>query len=160
MNIKPKKALAAALLALLAGGCAPILDLMDGPAAEPEGRSLHQHLREKQYQGWELWPGSLELAPSSFPHGNFQSTRVNGRAARAIKGKRELPSGSLIVKEEFDAQKRFEALSVMLKQEDGQWFFARYEGNSLVEYPDKEGLCLSCHLGQKANDYVYLSRAR
>ncbi len=160
MYRKTKTAILIALAAMAVAGCAPLQDLIDGPSAKAEGLALHQHLLEKQYQSWELWPGTRELAPSEFPHGNFQSTRINPRAARALKYGKELPAGALIVKVEFDGRQRFEALSVMLKQKDGQWLFARYEGDRLAEYPDKEGPCLSCHRGQKSNDYLYLSRAR
>ncbi len=157
MNKIFKRTALIAALALSLGGCAGISDLFRGPLPPAEATALHEHLQKKEYRTWSLWPGTTEKMPSQFPHGIQQTTRVNERALSAIEGNRaELPAGALIVKEEFEAESQPETLSVMLKTEEGQWFYARYEGGKLIEYPRMDSMCNNCHVSMKKSDNLYL----
>ncbi len=148
-----KKSLFVALLVTFA--LSGNLFAADLPAAT--GQDVVSYLTEVNYQSWQLWPGTTEKMLSQFPHGNFQTTRLNERALSAIQSeKRELPAGALIVKEEFEGENPLVTLSVMLKTDDGQWFYARYEGDQLIEYPGLDGMCNNCHVSMKKSDNLYL----
>jgi hypothetical protein len=74
-----------------------------------------------------------------------------------------VPDGSIIVKENFDAEEKLKNLTVMTKVAEydpgySDWFWAMYSAEGEVL---REGLvtgCISCHAGMVENDYIIIRR--
>lgn len=85
---------------------------------------------------------------------------MNIPAFMAIAGKKgTLPNGSMIVKENYSADKKMAAITVMFKvqaynPEGGDWFWAKYAPDGKIEAEGKVEMCISCHGQNKSNDYI------
>ena len=108
--------------------------VMPGPNAE----KLNEHIvRYDPYIAWELWPRKGKLYKGTEPHGALLTTFVNNTAHFSIKKKKGMEDGSIIVKENYTADKKFVALSVMYKIKGynpaaGDWFWAKYNPDGTV----------------------------
>lgn len=129
------------------------------PAAN--GKALWDYLKMEKYaKHWKMWPGKKALYPGKEPHGALLTTYVNKIAYEAIKEKRGMFSdGSIIVKENYTADKKLAALTVIYKvkgynPEAGDWFWAKYLPDGKVAAEGKVDACIQCHGMQKANDYI------
>lgn len=76
---------------------------------------------------------------------------------------RKAPTGSLIVKESFDANKKLTSIVVMAKvdgynPDHGDWFWASYAPDGQIRAEGKPQGCIDCHLGMRENDYVIIRR--
>ncbi len=121
---------------------------------------------ESNYKTYQFWPNHEGFKRGQFPHGAFHKIYINNTLCNHLPDEeRTLIDGSIIVKENYDAQKNFLAITVMAKvkgyhPESNNWFWAKYdrEGNPLAVGPEgKEGVlngCIECHGGKKDNDYV------
>ncbi len=132
------------------------------PAAA--GVDLYAHITdEDDYRQWRLWPQKGELYTGQEPHGAFLTTYVNDRAHSAITGKKgAIPARSIIVKENYDADKKLVALTVMYKvagynPDDGDWFWAKYQPDGTIDLEGKLAGCIECHGQMRANDFIYTS---
>ncbi len=132
------------------------------PAAA--GVDLYAHITdEDDYRQWRLWPEKGELYPGQEPHGAFLTTYVNDRAHSAIAGKKgAIPARSIIVKENYDADKNLDSLTVMYKvagynPEDGDWFWAKYQPDGTIDLEGKLAGCIECHGKMRDNDFIYTS---
>lgn len=127
----------------------------------PDAEKLSEYLvRYNPYKTWELWPNKGRLYKGREPHGSLLTTFVNDAARFSIKGKKGMADGSIIVKENYSADKKFMALSVMYKikgynPEGGDWFWALYAPDGKVESSGKVKSCIDCHSMKKDNDYIY-----
>jgi hypothetical protein len=70
-----------------------------------------------------------------------------------------LPDGAIIVKENYSADKKLGALTVMYKvkgynPQAGDWFWVKYLPDGKVAVEGKVDACINCHASAKANDYV------
>jgi hypothetical protein len=129
------------------------------PAAN--GKALWDYLKKENYaKHWKMWPGKKALYPGKEPHGALLTTYVNKIAYEAIKGKKgQLPDGSIIVKENYTADKKLAALTVMYKVKGynpaaGDWFWAKYLPDGKIAAEGKVDACIQCHGMQKTNDYI------
>ncbi|MEE8353009.1 MAG: cytochrome P460 family protein [Dehalococcoidales bacterium] len=132
------------------------------PAAA--GVDLYAHITdEDDYRQWRLWPDKGELYPAQEPHGAFLTTYVNDRAHSAIAGKKgAIPARSIIVKENYDADKNLVALTVMYKvsgynPDEGDWFWAKYRPDGTIDAEGKVPGCIECHGLVRDNDFIYTS---
>ncbi|OHD28342.1 MAG: hypothetical protein A2V99_05535 [Spirochaetes bacterium RBG_16_67_19] len=161
------KTLLAFLLTLLLLGCAPA-EQPRLPAlgrAEISGARLWQRISaEADFEHWAFWPGHEELQPGQSPHGQFHEVYINYLLEEALPAAgRRAPNGSLIVKENFDADRRPTNLTVMAKVEgydpaNGDWFWAAYDPQGKVQAEGRLQSCIDCHEGMKDNDYIIIRR--
>lgn len=95
-----------------------------GPETEikglaPDGKVIYKYMTENNYKNWKMWPGK-EAFYSPTPKGAhgaaFMTTYVNDVALSSIQGKTGIiKEDSVIVKENYDANKTLMALTVMFK---------------------------------------------
>lgn len=131
-----------------------------------EGKALYDYITKgNDYKNWNKWPGKGELYPRSpgSPHGDLLTTYVSDRAFSAVQGKEgSLPDESIVVKENYDGNKKLDALTVMYKEkgydtEHNDWFWAKYGTDGSVQAEGKVEMCNDCHGQKKDNDYVFSS---
>jgi hypothetical protein len=128
---------------------------------QPTGADIWGLLTKMEYsKKWRMWPGKTSLYPGKEPHGAVLTTYVNIPAFMAIAGKRgELPNGSMIVMENYSADKKMTDISVIFKvqaynPEAGDWFWAKYAPDGKIEAEGKVDTCIKCHGQNKGNDYI------
>jgi len=136
--------------------------VMPGPNAE----KLNEYIvRYDPYKAWELWPNKGKLYKGTEPHGSLLTTFVNKEAYYSIKKKKSMEDGSIIAKENYTADKKFVALTVMYKikgynPEAGDWFWAKYNPDGTVAAAGKVRACIDCHSAKKDNDYIFTGEVR
>jgi hypothetical protein len=130
-------------------------------AVKADGKALWDYLKKENYAtNWKMWPGKKALYPGREPHGAFLTTYVNKTAYDAIKGKKgQMADGSIVVKENYTADKKLAALTVIYKvkgynPQAGDWFWAKYLPDGKVAAEGKVDACIQCHATAKANDYI------
>lgn len=131
---------------------------------QPTGAALWQQLKTIDYKNkFKMWPGKTSFYQGTEPHGALLTTYVNIPAFMAIAGKKgTLPEGSIVVKENYSADKNLMAITVMYKvkiynPEAGDWFWAKYAPDGKIEAEGKVDGCIKCHSTKKDNDYIYTS---
>jgi hypothetical protein len=132
----------------------------------PDAEKLNEYIiRYDPYRAWGMWPGKGKLYKGTEPHGALLTTFVNNTASYSIKKKKGLADGSIIVKENYTAEKKFVALTVMYKikgynPEGGDWFWVKYSPDGKVEASGKVKGCIDCHAKQKDNDYLFTGKVK
>ena len=131
---------------------------------EPNAQSVWSYLESAPYTDWSLFPGTSRFQPGMSPHGALLITYVNDIARNALMRRTgpfppgPLPAGSIIVKENYTADRTLDAVTVMYKSggynpEHGDWYWLKREATGNV---DAEGMvvgCQNCH-SAAARDYV------
>jgi len=136
-------------------------NLFAAPLPAADGQAVINYLNQVNYQGWQLWPGKTELYEGRHPHGSFLTTYVSKGAYQAIAGKAgSIPSGEFVVKENYTAEKKLSAVTVMYKQagynaEGGDWFWLKYVPGGAIEKEGKVGGCIGCHAAVRSNDWLF-----
>ncbi|MEW6584146.1 MAG: cytochrome P460 family protein [Nitrospirota bacterium] len=132
----------------------------------PDADRLREYIAVTDpYRRWKAWPGKEKLYKGTEPHGALLKTFVNDEAYWAVKDKKKMADGSIIVKENYTSDKRFVGLTVMYKvkgynPDAGDWFWARYKPTGEVEVSGKVGACIDCHGKKKDNDYIMTETVR
>lgn len=135
------------------------------PPKLPFDQRLWQFLKAAKYQNWGSLPGaSYDMYPGTSPHGDFLKLYVNRVAGAAPE---ELPSGTLIVKENYGPDKKtLMAVTVMHRSkgfdpEHGDWYWAKYEPNGATSTMEgmtlasKVQMCAECHASAKGDDMCF-----
>lgn len=157
------RAATAAALALTAASCSrkTSRDLPALGREEISGERLWNRIKvESDFEDWAFWPGHEGIQPGQAPHGPFHEIYVNGVLLSALPtASRTAPAGSIIVKENRNADREVTAVTVMAKVEGfapdaGDWFWARYDTSGKVQAEGRIQGCVACHAGMKDNDYV------
>jgi hypothetical protein len=119
---------------------------------------------------YRLFEGTTEMQEGKSPHGAYVTILVNGVAARSIEEKAgSFDEGSLIVKKNYDQDKKFTAYTVMYKvkgydPEHGDWYWAKFteDGTTDLEgeavkalFQEKGEGCIACHTQVKDKDWVF-----
>jgi len=127
----------------------------------PDAATLYTYItKDNPYDKWELWPGKGRLYAGREPHGSFLTTYVNNHAYFSVREKKgQMAADSIIVKENYTAEKKLAALTVMYKikyynPSAGDWFWAKYEPYGKVLASGKAEACINCHSGDKTNDFI------
>ncbi len=126
----------------------------------PDAAQLNVYIiKSKPYTSWQLWPGKGKLYPGKEPHGSLLTTYVNETAYYSVKGRKGMADGSIIVKENYTADKKLAALTVMYKIKGynpagGDWFWAKYGLDGKAVASGKVEACLKCHGEKKGNDFI------
>jgi hypothetical protein len=133
----------------------------------PNGAAVWDFLKKADYaKKWKMWPDSKPMHKGVDPHGALLNVYVNDTALKGIAAKKgKLPVDSLIVIDNFKADKKLDAIGVMYKVKgynpgDGDWFWAQYSPDGKVIEEGKIDECIRCHAAQKTNDYVYSSKLK
>ena len=132
----------------------------------PDAEKLYEYImRYDPYRNWGMWPGKGKLYKGTEPHGALLTTFVNNTASYSINKKKGLADSSIIVKENYTADKKFVALTVMYKikgynPEGGDWFWVKYLPDGKVEASGKVKACIDCHAKQKDNDYLFTGKVQ
>jgi hypothetical protein len=110
----------------------------------PDAGQLNEYIvRYNPYTSWDLWP--------------------NDSAYYSIKNKAPMTDGAIIAKENYTADKKFVALTVMYKikgynPEAGDWFWVKYAPDGKVLASGKVKGCIQCHSAKKDNDYIFTGK--
>jgi hypothetical protein len=128
----------------------------------------HLNKQENPYKKWGSLPGKKDLREGQSPHGEFVRSYAN---KTAIDGPETLPYGSILVTENYDADKKtLKAITVMYRSkgtdpQHGDWYWLKYlPDGSIARTPDKEGKkpiagkvasCIECHSKAAGKDLVY-----
>ncbi|MCC6347450.1 MAG: cytochrome P460 family protein [Nitrospirales bacterium] len=123
-------------------------------------------LQGNPYTRWKMWPGKGKFYKGTEPHGTLLTTYVNDVAYESIRsGKGVLSDGSLIVKENYTADKVLASLTVMYKVKGyspkaGNWFWAKYTPEGNAEAAGDLEMCIGCHGQNRENDYIMTEKLR
>ena len=102
------------------------------------------------------------------PHGNESPTYANDVAAKDPKN---LPVGSILVREDYDDQRQRQSISVLYRVKDydpehGNWYYLRFtETGAVMRGTDNKPLagkvasCIDCHARASGKDFVFSNAA-
>jgi len=141
----------------------------DSDLPAPNAQALLQYLGEEAYQtSWSLWPGTTAKGPVLDvldPHTPATSIYVNATAALALQlGQLSLPTGGIVVKENYSAEESLESITTMYKYpgfspDFNDWFWLETDPNGAVLASGVVDSCIQCHGGALSTDYLWqLSR--
>ena len=143
-------ALLLAMVGFIIIGCAKEKETVLPPLSRSEisGERLWKRITvETDWDTYSRWPGQEGLIPGQSPHGKFHEVYINSQLSTALPiASREAPDGSIIVKENFTADKKLSNVTVMAKvtgynPDDGDWFWAKYDPKGTI---DGEGQVKDC----------------
>ena len=126
----------------------------------PDAAALWKYITdESPYTKWSFWPDHKDMQPGRSPHGQFHKVFVNKPALEATKP--PLPDGSIVVKENFTADKKLAALTIMYKvkgydPDNGDWYYVKYDPDGTIGPAGKVKGCIACHAGAANNDYIFV----
>ena len=145
------------------GSCAKKAELRFPPLtlAEANAESLWKRIKvDAPYGDWAFWPGHEGAREGQAPHGPYHRIYVNADLFAGLPSPaRTAPEGSIIVKENMNADRKVTAITLMAKIKgfdpaNGDWFWARYDPEGKPSASGKVNGCINCHAGMKDNDYV------
>ncbi len=131
----------------------------------PYEERLWEFLSRAQYRNWAPLPGQTDEAYAGHsPHGEQVKLYANRVAAGRSS---ELPTGSILIKENFDATgTELMAITVMYRStgyapESGDWYWAKYEPSGAVSTMNnmrvggRVNMCIDCHTSAGGGDFVF-----
>jgi hypothetical protein len=128
---------------------------------EITGDRLWQRITaEEEYKAYPEWPGFEGLRRGQSPHGRYHEIYIHPLLRNALPlTNKVVPDGTIIVKDNYDADKKRTHFTVMAKvtgydPEHADWFWAAYDPQGKTVAEGKVGMCIACHEGKKDNDYV------
>lgn len=142
------------------------------------GKKIAQELWSKMQiesyrENWDMWPGKEALHSGREPHGALSTTYLNDTAYDALANKeKQLPHGSILVKENYTSAKELTTITVMKKiegynPEANDWYWVQYGTDGEVTTKEKNGEimtlagkvsdCSDCHVRRNNNDYIFTS---
>jgi hypothetical protein len=87
-----------------------------GNKAAPSGEHLRKLIYEQTpYQEWALWPGKGKLYKGTESHGAYITVYVNDTALESIKNAKGMADNSIVLKENYTADKELASVTVMQK---------------------------------------------
>jgi len=119
---------------------------------EPEAGPFWTYISETDpYTQWDMWPGKEGIYEGQSPHGAYLKLYINDTARKALKEKKAMPEGAIIVKENYGKDKeKLMAVTPMYKKKGynpdaGDWFWAKYGPDGKVMKAGKVKGCINCH---------------
>lgn len=155
------------LITILVFGCEKKVEKSNLPSLTKDNvsaeRIWERVTREENYLKYASWPDYKDFQLGQSPHGRFHKVYISSDLSSALPISNKIaPYGSIIVKENYTADKKLAAFTVMAKiegydPEGKDWFWAKYDkdGNVLVEGKLKK--CADCHIGSD-NDCLIIWR--
>jgi hypothetical protein len=131
------------------------------PLPKADATDLYNYIvKQNPYTKWQLWPGKGKLYKGTEPHGALLTTYVNEPAFRSASRKTGMTDAAMIVKENYTADGKLSAISVMYKVKGynpakGDWFWGQYGPDGSVKAGGKVDSCINCHEKRKDNDYIF-----
>lgn len=119
--------------------------------------------KQTPYTNWSLWPGTSKFSSGNAPHGALVTTYVNDIAASSIQAQNGMADGSIIVKENYMADKTLAGLTVMYKIKGynaaaGDWYWVNYKPDGTSMASGQVQMCIDCHTQAKTNDYLFTGK--
>jgi hypothetical protein len=131
---------------------------------------LWSYLERTKYRYWSPGPGETDgFYNAQDPHGPFAKKYLNRKAAGRPD---ELPSGSILVMENYSPERTLNAITVMFRIEDSNpdasdWYWVAYNPDGSVARTSKDTgkqqvagaveSCISCHQRAAGNDFVFFN---
>ena len=136
----------------------------------PFEKKFWRYLSANNYKNWAPIPGQTgDFTPGQRPHGNLIKMYLN----RAAAGNTEtLPTGSIIVKENYSADQSLQAITVMYKNAgynpaSGDWYWVKYNPDGSVPMSSADAGatklagrvkgCIDCHGGAGGDDFTFFN---
>ena len=154
------------LILILTVGMISVVASQAGGSDADHAAKLWNSIQKDDYRDtWKLYPGKGKLYKGQHPHGAFLTTYVNGPAMEGLtSGAKELPYGSILIKENYKPDKTLAAITVMERvkgynPDAGDWFWVKFSptGEILTKDVEKDGKkktvslagkpkgCIGCH---------------
>ena len=124
----------------------------------PDADALWKYITEiSPYKDWGFWDDHDGMQPGSAPHGPFHKVYVNDVLLKAASV--PVPYGSIQVKESYNNDKEFVAITVMYKVKGfnpsaGDWYWVKYSLDGKGGPAGKIQGCIGCHAVKAKNDYI------
>lgn len=131
---------------------------------DQKASQLWQQIQGDRYRdNWSLFPGKGKLYKGTEPHGMLLTTYVNKTAGQSLtSGAKELPKGSILIKENYMPDKTLAAVTVMEKTGESKddWYWVKYNPDGTIATMEmekdgmkmnmpvaggKETMCAMCH---------------
>ncbi len=122
------------------------------------------------YPEWQTWPEKAKFHETRSPeaHGALVTTYINRTALESVFAKKGMADASIIVVENYTADRKLARLTAMYKvagydPEFGDWFWVETTGAGRVIAYGSIQACINCHGAQATNDYIWtgeVGRAR
>lgn len=115
-------------------------------------------LKKDDYRQWALYPGKPVLHPGQHPRGALLITYVSLKVLRNASGR--LPDGSILIKENYDAQRKLQSTFLMYRVEGynpdgGDWFWLEFSPQGIIKEEGKAEKCIACHRTVQSNDWIF-----
>ncbi|MBD3161696.1 MAG: hypothetical protein GF346_05515 [Candidatus Eisenbacteria bacterium] len=145
----------------------PVEEVQEPATTPPDttAEALWGHLMGENYaENWAHWPGKTPFYEGTRPHGALLSTYLNGTALGAVTtDAATLPSGSIIVKENYMPDSTLAAVTVMYKvdgydPDNNDWYWLKRTADGTVEAQGRVQGCIDCHGKALDNDFVLTGR--
>lgn len=141
--------------------CREEVEVLPLTSGEINGERLWTRISsDSKYTDYSFWPGHEGINPGQAPHGVNHRIFINKELIKALPiENRTAPGGTIIVKENMNADEKVVKITVMAKvegynPEGGNWFWAAYSPEGEVQAEGTPAGCVSCHVGMKDNDYI------
>lgn len=127
--------------------------------------------KDAAYNTWTVLKRDKADDGINNPHSDISKTYANKVAAD---NPASLPDGSVLVREDYDAEKKRLSISVMYRVKDynkdhGNWYWIKYLDNGTVVRTSKDegnkpisgkvASCIECHAKAAGKDYVFSNPA-
>ncbi len=114
------------------------------------------------YTAWSTWParGAFYNGRAPYAHGILMTTYVNRVARESISAAKGMAYDSIIVAENYSADKTLAGLTIMYKIDGydpkaADWYWVETTPNARVLRFGKVQACVECHRAQAENDYIW-----
>ncbi len=110
-------------------------------------------------QKWTVWPERGKMYAGTESHGTLLTTYLNKEALNSLKTGNVMADGSIIVQENFGADRKLQSLMVAYKikgynAETGDWFCVKYGPMDGYVLESGEGAsCTGCHKENRIDNY-------
>lgn len=120
--------------------------------------------KDAAYNTWNVIKLETSAEGVENPHSTTSQTYANKVAADDSK---ELPMGSILIREDYDANRKRQSISVMYRIKDydkdhGNWYWIKYLENGTVArgsdnkpIAGKVASCIECHGKASGKDFVF-----
>jgi hypothetical protein len=120
--------------------------------------------KDAAYNTWKVIARENTVDGIENPHRSISKTYANNIAADDPKN---LPIGSILVREDYDDKRKRQNISVLYRikdydKEHGNWYWIKYQENGSVARDSNDKViagkvasCIACHSKANGNDFVF-----
>jgi len=148
----------------------PVYQVLSGSDNEHAAKLWDMMQKDDYRDTWKHYPGKGMLYKGAHPHGAFLTTYVNGPALKGLNAHdKELPYGSILIKENYKPDKTLGAITVMERvrgynPDAGDWYWVKFspKGDVMTKDVEMDGKkktvtlagkpkgCIGCHTASVA----------